>query len=295
MFSLANINKLVWLLTFPLSILGVFLAFIGTCIWSDGTLWWWIFYQIFLVIGLFFAVATDGIKSHRLAIVAFLAISFVFIVLSCNSANGYQSALALRGQYSSGAALVLAGNIILSFTVLPWILIFGSEESSPVQAFVSGATPITIPSNFSFPAFGKKGQDLEQPMPMQQQQPMMMNMSNDTLNSQPQQPYMNNNDSSFHVVPTPQQQTFNAPPAPMAAAPPAAAPAPAAEAAAPVVKAKALYTYDASPKDPNEISFTKGDILDVLDSKGRWWHVRRVASDGTTSVGIAPSNYLQLV
>lgn len=31
-------------------------------------------------------------------------------------------------------------------------------------------------------------------------------------------------------------------------------------------RAKALYSYSASPDDPNEVSFGKGDVLDVVDN-----------------------------
>ncbi|KIJ08472.1 hypothetical protein PAXINDRAFT_18396 [Paxillus involutus ATCC 200175] len=56
-------------------------------------------------------------------------------------------------------------------------------------------------------------------------------------------------------------------------------------------KARGLYSYNASPDDPNEISFTRGEILDIVDKQGKWWQAKKF--DGT--IGIAPSNYLQIL
>jgi len=56
-------------------------------------------------------------------------------------------------------------------------------------------------------------------------------------------------------------------------------------------KARALYDYSASPEDPNELNFSKDEVLDIVDNKGKWWQARR--PDGV--IGIVPSNYLQII
>ncbi|RIA98303.1 SH3 domain-containing protein [Glomus cerebriforme] len=56
-------------------------------------------------------------------------------------------------------------------------------------------------------------------------------------------------------------------------------------------RAKALYDYTANPNDQNELSFSKGEILKIVDNKGKWWQAKK--SNG--KIGIAPSNYLQII
>ncbi|KAG8917352.1 Transmembrane osmosensor, partial [Tulasnella sp. 408] len=45
-------------------------------------------------------------------------------------------------------------------------------------------------------------------------------------------------------------------------------------------RATALHAYTASPDDPHEISFSKGEILEIFDNSGKWWQARK--QDGTT-------------
>lgn len=56
-------------------------------------------------------------------------------------------------------------------------------------------------------------------------------------------------------------------------------------------RAEALYSYKASEDDPTEISFNKGDILEIVDSSGKWWQAHRPNGE----LGIVPSNYLQML
>ncbi|TFK34972.1 hypothetical protein BDQ12DRAFT_668980 [Crucibulum laeve] len=56
-------------------------------------------------------------------------------------------------------------------------------------------------------------------------------------------------------------------------------------------KGRVLYRYEADPTDTNELSFTKGDILDIQDIDGKWW----VTRNKTRKTGVAPSGYVQII
>ncbi|ORX35842.1 hypothetical protein BCR32DRAFT_288623 [Anaeromyces robustus] len=57
------------------------------------------------------------------------------------------------------------------------------------------------------------------------------------------------------------------------------------------LRAEALFDYTANKEDPNEISFSQGEVMDILDNNGRWWQARK--ADGT--MGIVPSNFFKVI
>ncbi|KAF7318676.1 hypothetical protein HMN09_00379300 [Mycena chlorophos] len=56
-------------------------------------------------------------------------------------------------------------------------------------------------------------------------------------------------------------------------------------------RARALHAYNGSPDDPEELSFLKGEILEIEDQQGKWWQAKK--ADG--SFGIIPSNYVVML
>ncbi|GAN10608.1 osmosensor protein [Mucor ambiguus] len=55
-----------------------------------------------------------------------------------------------------------------------------------------------------------------------------------------------------------------------------------------LIPVTAIHNYRANKEDPNELSFTKGELLYVHEKKGSWWQAKK--SDGT--IGMIPSNYV---
>ncbi|KAL1918016.1 uncharacterized protein VTP21DRAFT_3282 [Calcarisporiella thermophila] len=251
------------LITICASALGFLLLFGATCAIGNGLNWWLVFFELFLIAGIIFGIITGELQAYRFAVMGFLVYSVA--MLSVSSAAMHSS--------SAAWSVMLAGNVVLLLVQFLWILVFGSEDESYIAHRVN-AVPMSHPARHSRPRTSH------------------LSHASQTVISPPASPFVANSlgrstlggsatalhspPMSMHTVATGGNPTDTVLLTPNAEY---------------QHRAKAIYSYSANPDDPNEISFAKGEVLEISSIQGKWWSARK--SDGT--VGIAPSNYLQLV
>jgi SHO1 osmosensor len=322
-----------FLFTSILSFIAWFLAFISQCIATAqlgrgpvGTLWFSIFLQLFLILGVLYTLATDSIAMHRFQISVFGAVAIVFAV------QGVSQGLFVPTPSLNAMGV---GWLLLAVVDILWVLYFTSEEDSLALHVFNmlgngGLSPPSrrrrtrtqssahdiapgngYPTNYALGggigshdgydskigvgAYGspntagvrshnsfagslndaaKSGTGGTRPTSVRNET-TAGSIANGVDNG-PNSPLMAgvgaggstaaSNTEKQQEQPQPQPEAY-------------------------LYKAKALYAYTANSEDPTEISFAKGEILDVVDKQGKWWQSRR--ADGST--GIAPPNYLQII
>ncbi|KAI9337354.1 hypothetical protein DFJ73DRAFT_849130 [Zopfochytrium polystomum] len=260
-------SSVVLLVTLGLSLIAWFLSFVGVCILASwkvqlGALAFFTVYHLVIILLLLAIVLSSTLATYRVLLTTALGVGFVFLVSRLDFTIFNAQVKGVPTGIVNGLNLVSAGDIVLSLVLLIWVVVLGADDSSPIA---KAATAGPAMPNVSFSGFSAGSQD-----------PNAAAIASDTA----PKPYYG----------APVSASPAAPPVVMAPVP---APVPVAAPAAALPKATAIYPYTANPEDPNEISFAKGQVVEVLDSNGRWWHVRYVNADGTLVVGIAPSNYLQ--
>ncbi|KAI8827256.1 uncharacterized protein EV422DRAFT_513213 [Fimicolochytrium jonesii] len=254
-----------FLLTVAFAVLGWLLTFIGLCVIESDAggisgLWFHLFFVFFTIVAVITSVVTGSVLNYRTCLVALLAISFVYISDDLN-VTLHETNPILPHKLRDGVRLTSAGLFFLSFAILPWIIFFGSSEEAAVNTLVNREGTLRLPSfrnvNGGQPAGNQSG-------PAPYAVDSTTNLSGATAVNG------GNRESKLPAMPV--------------------GGIVAAGAGAQNQKAVALFPYEANPEDPSELSFVKGDQFDIVNNQGKWWQVRK--SDGT--VGIAPSNYLQL-
>lgn len=276
-----------FLLTFLFAVVGWLTAFIGQSVleakWhaqggagsAVGVGWFGIFLQLGVIMGAFWTLATDSVGVHRFQLSIFLAIAVVFAVLGVNSgiffATSFQRAIG-------------AGWLLLSLVDIIWLFYFTSdEESSFLSVFNSAGSSFSrTPSSTRRTTRATGGVS-----------------SNSRANNSNDNNAVGNGSAgysgSYAGVGKTGGSLAGGSVADLSGHQDERSGSPAVEGDSQVqeynLKARALYSYSASPDDPNEISFAKGEILDIVDNSGKWWQARK--SDG--SKGIIPSNYVVAV
>lgn len=293
-----------------------------------GVLWFAIFLQLALILGVLYTLASDSIAMHRFQISVFGAVAIVFAV------DGVQAGI-FTGVGSLDAMSV--GWLILAMVDIIWVLYFTSEEDSlALHLFNSmGTGGLTPPSRRrrtrapsvhnvgnGYGNYGSGGGIGSHDIPYNGKTASGMGsgslaspvgMGNVAVRSQ----------NSFGAAQDATTRSLgggsinnvpigggaggsiggadNGPSSPlMSGVGAGGGPLDSATDASTDVytyKAKALYACERnqlifccvvvktafsdtqSPDDPNEISFTKGEILDIVDKQGKWWQARK--TDGT--------------
>ncbi|KAJ4485690.1 hypothetical protein J3R30DRAFT_3282138 [Lentinula aciculospora] len=322
------VTHYLFLFTSLLAVLAWFIAFIGQIIATAsgngdvGVLWFAIFLQLALILGVLYTLASDSIAMHRFQISVFGAVAIVFAV------NGVQAGI-FTGIGSLDAMSV--GWLILAMVDIVWVLYFTSEEDSlALHIFNSmGTGGLTPPSrrrrtraqsvnvNNGYAGYTTGGGVGPHDMPYNGKMSSGMGSGNlaspigmgstavrsqNSFGPSPDAATRSLGGGSINNAPSAGGPGSsgggdNGPSSPLMAGAgvganvPQDTPTDASGIDTYIYKAKALYAYTQSPDDPNEISFTKGEILDIVDKQGKWWQAKK--ADGT--VGIAPSNYLQII
>jgi len=311
------VTHYLFLFTTILAVAGWFIAFIAQAAATAkfgnggvGVLWFAIFLQLALTLGVLHTIATDSIAMHRFQISVFGAVAIVFAVLGVN-----------QGIFTHMGALnaMAAGWLVLAIVDILWVLYFTSEEDSlMLHVFnLAGTGGLTPPSRRSTRrhtrqlSSGNGNGGYGYGGGISSGTYDAGHAESSSLGRTPGMPDMGTTGGMGSLGVSRSNPALGggvqpggpdaAPLMPNAGGPqPGSNPDATAAAAQEIdtsggesylARAKALYAYQASPDDPNEISFVKGEILDILDKSGKWWQARK--SDG--AVGIAPSNYLHLI
>ncbi|KAG2197143.1 hypothetical protein INT46_004558 [Mucor plumbeus] len=261
------------ILTCTLAMAGWVVTFVGLCTshtFTHSVSWWIIIYEFFVISLSCSVFWTNSTKIYYPMILCLIAVSIPY---TTDEILLYLSA----GRASLSAAA--SGYIIIMITQFSWIFLLGIQHDVSVLRSFSDLNHHRVYTN-SIHHY-------------QKEQPSNNNIvfgDNTTLDL---------NNPSYHV-PISTQTTYptspndqlvsvpiymNSPPSPQQDQSNTVFLSPNSEYLIPVT---AIHNYRANKEDPNELSFSKGELLYVHEKKGSWWQAKK--SNG--AIGMIPSNYV---
>ncbi|KAI7885723.1 hypothetical protein K492DRAFT_156788 [Lichtheimia hyalospora FSU 10163] len=228
--------------------------------------WWVVIYEALIVAGTLMVFMSNRMQHYRYSFLTFLGASIPLLTIQVDYVIQYTKPTVPREPANAYAA----GYIVLIIVQYMWVVVFGSDPSSYFGQFGALEQP---------PSLSTKDAGHHQPETIVYGEKHLEDIS---VSSTSQITGI-----MGHQLPPPQPQENLATPLPPAhSSVPTYTPP-----AEPVVQyheqVEALHAYTANPDDPNELSFEKGEMLQVVDRKGNWWQARKA----TGEIGIIPSNY----
>ncbi|KAI8878578.1 hypothetical protein K501DRAFT_297547 [Backusella circina FSU 941] len=242
-----------------LAIVGWMIAFAGLCAsrtFVDKVSWWIATFDL-LVVGIACSVLwTSSVRIYYPVVLTLIAISIPY------NTNEIISYISIR---KPSLMATVSGYIILTIVKFFWIVVFGvQQEESVLRSFSN------LPYNQRFSTtskectskvvFGHTASSRSSPPPNMINHP---SPTHDRMVSVPV--YMNTTASSVEndtVYMRPNVE-YNIP-------------------------VTALHTYQGNTNDPNELSFTKDEVLFVYERIGTWWQAKKSSGE----IGMIPSNYV---
>ncbi|CAO3634141.1 unnamed protein product [Mucor fragilis] len=174
---------------------------------------------------------------------------------------------------SGGNQAAGAGAVILIVMQFFWVILFGSTEDSLVYQFIYSGLVSPVSQNAVNMGMHGNGSPKESKVALSSPEAT-------GYHTHQQQPSIASIPQHHQHLQHHQSPVMNSPI--VASSSPGMAPQQAQNLAA-----TALHPYTANPDDPNELSFQKGEVLEILNKSGNWWQAKK--QDGT--IGIVPSNY----
>ncbi|KAI9357729.1 hypothetical protein BD770DRAFT_456659 [Pilaira anomala] len=271
------------LTTLILSASGWLIAFVGACVFRrglSGGAWWIIIYELLLVMGISFVLLTNTFTQYRMVILTFLASSIAMLTHQLDYALPTTKFV---NQYKGGAGAYASGYVILIVIQFLWVIVFGSESDSYFgkysPKYYGNTVGVVTPHQTS-------QQSLQQPHFERTGDKTILTDSAATATAAPSGGTTAYHGTAYHAT-SPPAHPATATIEPNIISSEQTQPTTAQQQIEYRERVQALHAYQANPEDPNELSFAKGEMLDIVDRNGNWWQARK--TDGT--IGIIPSNY----